>query len=87
MRAIAIPTGLVAAILVCSALLAGHAWAQSGSTSTAGQSNQLPQAPVGHRQPRAQDLPTDTAPSASDEAIRRADQGVDKALNSICKGC
>lgn len=41
------------------------------------------QAPVGHRQPRAQDSPTDR----SADAVKAQDRALDKALKSICRGC
>jgi hypothetical protein len=46
------------------------------------------QAPTGHRQPRAGDLP---APSQTqdraEEAEKKADERLQKVLQSICRGC
>jgi hypothetical protein len=59
------------------------AWAQPKSSSGTGTAAQ-PQAPVGHRQPQAKDLPTDPH---SEQAIKEMDRHLEKALKSICKGC
>lgn len=79
---------IIATILAISAVSSG-AWAQNGiDQSQTGPPNTMPmtaqQAPVGHRQPRAKDLPPDVAQSGP-KAISR-----DKALNKkliICRGC
>ena len=42
------------------------------------------QAPVGHRQPQAKDLPPDRT---SDNAVSPEDRALDKALKRICRGC
>jgi hypothetical protein len=95
MRVIAVSYALVAA-----AVLAGAAAAQnnpdpasrqsggaptSGQTdSTAGQAGGVREAPVGHRQPRAKDLPSgsnETPPIRSPE-----EQDVDRKLR-ICRDC
>ena len=84
MRAAIVTLALVAGIGMLQMPPADHALAQGAMSSPSGQPGQ---APVGHRQPRAQDVPTDTTPSSADDAIKRADEGTSKALNSICKGC
>ena len=40
-------------------------------------------APVGHRQPRAVDVPTSTSQRGLDEE----DADVDRKINSVCRGC
>lgn len=40
-------------------------------------------APVGHRQPRAADVPISTSQQSFDEE----DANVDRKINSICRGC
>jgi hypothetical protein len=60
------------------------AWAQKPATTSTPQQ----QAPVGHRQPRAQDAPPDTPPANSaDDASKALDRKLDKALKGICRGC
>jgi hypothetical protein len=42
-------------------------------------------APVGHRQPRAGDLPTSTPPS--EQILDQEDANVDRIIRSVCRGC
>jgi hypothetical protein len=46
----------------------------------------VPPAPVGHRQPRASDIPADTQRTAPDERQVQRDRELDKKL-WICRGC
>lgn len=65
--------------------------AQSGAipspnlTTPPPQGQTLPQAPVGHRQPRAGDLPNQQGTSQA--AIDRDDAALDRKIKGICKGC
>ncbi len=65
------------------------ALAQSGSTgssSTATKSSVLP-APVGHRQPRASDVPDEKGLSNPNDPVNKEDALLDKKIRSICRGC
>jgi hypothetical protein len=42
-------------------------------------------APVGHRQPRAADVPTPT--SSSQQILDQEDANVDRIVRSVCRGC
>ena len=65
----------------------GVAGAMSGENDAAEQTSRLSrQAPIGHRQPRAGDVPADTQLSPSEFEQRRLDQDLDKRL-IICHGC
>jgi hypothetical protein len=44
------------------------------------------QAPIGHRQPRAADLPNRLTPVASDLELRALDKSLDEKL-TICRSC
>jgi hypothetical protein len=46
----------------------------------------IPQAPVGHRQPRASDVPNEKNMNAND-AMNKEDAALNKKLKSICRGC
>jgi hypothetical protein len=46
----------------------------------------IPQAPIGHRQPRAADLPTVMTRDSSDEWLDRVNRDIDRKLD-ICRGC
>ena len=69
------------------------AFAQSGGTSsypngsTAGSGAAMPQAPVGHRQPRAGDVPNEKNLSDPNSAMNKEDAALDRKIKSICRGC
>ena len=42
-------------------------------------------APVGHRQPRAADVPTSTSPSQ--QTLDQEDANVDRKISNVCRGC
>ena len=44
-------------------------------------------APVGHRQPRAVDIPPSTSAANASLSFAREDAIVDRKINSICRGC
>ena len=66
--------------------------AQSGGgTSTAvkgsGSSGGALPAPVGHRQPRASDVPDDKNLNNPNDVLSRENAILDKKIKSICRGC
>jgi hypothetical protein len=72
------------------ALLGGTAMAQTGakgSTSGGASSGSLPQAPIGHRQPRASDVPSEKNLSDPNTPVNKEDALLDKKIKSICRGC
>jgi hypothetical protein len=46
-----------------------------------------PQAPVGHRQPTAQGVQGVQKGNSAEEAMKKADEGLKKKLQGICRGC
>jgi hypothetical protein len=79
---------MVAASLVV--LLGGAAFAQTGtkgSTSSGASSGSVPEAPVGHRQPRAGDVPNEKNLSDPNNPVNKEDALLDKKIKSICRGC
>lgn len=80
---------MLAASLVV--LLGGAAMAQTGtkgSTSTGTTSSgSVPQAPIGHRQPRASDVPSEKNLSDPNNPVNKEDAALDKKIKSICRGC
>jgi hypothetical protein len=59
--------------------------AQTGNSS-AKRAEPLP-APVGHRQPRVDQVPPENNNSAATEAEKRQDAELDRKIKSICRGC
>lgn len=74
-------------LLTLVVLLGGNAAvAQSGSGSSAGSTDAggMTQAPIGHRQPRASEVPNEKNLGV---ATSKEDKLLDKKLKSICRGC
>ena len=69
--------------------------AQSGSKGTSVGSTingAVPQAPVGHRQPRASDVPNETSDVPNEknstiDLLAKENANLDKKIKSICRGC
>ena len=69
--------------------------AQSGSKGTSVGSTihgTVPEAPVGHRQPRASDVPNETSDvpnekNPSSDLLVKENAMLDKKIKSICRGC
>ena len=61
--------------------------AQSGKGSNVGTTinGNIPQAPVGHRQPKAGDVPNEK--NLASDPISKEDALLDKKIKSICRGC
>jgi hypothetical protein len=80
---------MVAASLVV--LLGGTAVAQTGgskgSTSSGTTSGSVLPAPVGHRQPRAGDVPSEKNLSDPNNPVNKEDAALDRKIKSICRGC
>jgi hypothetical protein len=70
-----------------------EAKAQSGmqNSPSIGQTinGSIPQAPIGHRQPRASDLPDEHEKNLmnANDAMSKEDAALDKKIKSICRGC
>jgi len=69
---------IVAALLLLPA-------AGSLSEARAAKAGSPPPAPVGHRQPTAQDVPRQD--TSADDAMKKMDEDLDRKLKSICRGC
>ena len=72
------------------ALVAGPAAiAQTGNQSNgASSSKQGPwPAPVGHRQPRVDQVPTEKNLNDPNNPVNREDAALDRSIKSICRGC
>jgi hypothetical protein len=81
-------------IAVLALVLAANAaaLAQSGRNKGMGSATDtmggrpLPEAPVGHRQPRTSDVPDERNLSSSDQ-MTKEDAALDRKIKSICRGC
>jgi hypothetical protein len=70
--------------LVTSALILAAA---SGWSSAVAQGSPSREAPVGHRQPKAGELPQEQQLTDAEKRQKELDKALDKKLKSICRGC
>ena len=58
-----------------------------GSTVPKNSDKPLIQAPIGHRQPRAGDVPSEKNLSDPNNPVNKEDAALDRKIKSICRGC
>lgn len=67
------------------------AMAQTGGTGSSSRPNSprvvVPEAPVGHRQPRVDQVPSEKNLSDPNDPTNREDADLDRKIKSICRGC
>jgi hypothetical protein len=63
------------------------AMAQGGGSSSMSKNSGVPQAPIGHRQPRKGDVPDEKNLSNPNDPVNKEDALLDKKIKSICRGC
>jgi hypothetical protein len=79
---------LIAMALLVLLPAAPAALAQGGTSSMQKNSGSgVPQAPIGHRQPRAGDVPNEKNLSDPNNPVNKEDAILDKKIKSICRGC
>ena len=49
--------------------------------------SQAPQAPIGHRQPRASDVPPEKNLNDPNDPLSKENAILDRKIKSICRGC
>ena len=82
---------LIMSMALLALIGAPAALAQTGSkTGTAGAATQSQgprEAPIGHRQPRADEVPSEKNLSNPNTPANREDAALDRKIKSICRGC
>jgi hypothetical protein len=82
-----IATLLAVAALIETAVPAAIAQTtKPGASNSSGKQGPWP-APVGHRQPRADEVPSEKNLSNPNDAANREDAALDRQIKSICRGC
>lgn len=81
-----IPMAMMALLLATSGALAQSKSGTSAPSTPSATTNSggIPPAPVGHRQPRASDVPTLQEKNYTESA---EDKALDRKIKSICRGC
>ena len=59
----------------------------TGSSAPASQSQPARDAPIGHRQPRASDVPSEKNLSDPNDPISKENAALDRTIRNICRGC
>lgn len=79
-------------VAVAGAMLCGPALAQTstspsqpGSGATTSNPSSFREAPIGHRQPRRDEVPVET--SNPRDAVSAQDRELDRKIKGICRGC
>jgi len=83
MKKMIIPMALLLLIVAPAAVAQGNNPGGPGATK----SGSIPEAPIGHRQPRASDVPNEKNLSNPNDPINKEDALLDKKIKSICRGC
>ena len=79
-----------AALVVLSAGPAAMAQTGGGSPGSPGAANQSQptrEAPIGHRQPRADQVPSEKNLSNPNDPLNKENAALDRKIKSICRGC
>ena len=58
-----------------------------GAGSSGAASSTIPQAPIGHRQPRADQVPSEKTLTNPNDALDKENAILDRKIKSICRGC
>ena len=66
---------------------APDAFAQGSSSVSKNSGGGVIQAPVGHRQPRPSDLPSEKNLSDPNDPLSKENAALDRKIKSICRGC
>jgi hypothetical protein len=66
---------------------APDAFAQGSSSVPKNSGGSTIQAPVGHRQPRPADLPSEKNLSDPNDPLSKENRALDRKIKSICRGC
>jgi hypothetical protein len=86
-----ITTKLITTVGLLALIGAPAAIAQTGTgggSSTATKSQPMVrEAPIGHRQPRASDVPPEKNLSDPNDPLSKENAALDRKIKSICRGC
>jgi formate-dependent phosphoribosylglycinamide formyltransferase (GAR transformylase) len=77
----------VRAIIGTAVLWATAVLLLTSTVSRVNSAANIPQAPVGHRQPTAQDVQSVQDDNSADQTMKKIDEDLKKKLNGICRGC
>jgi hypothetical protein len=73
-------------VLIGGPVAMAQTGSKNGSSGAASQS-QTREAPIGHRQPRADQVPSEKNLSDPNNPVNKEDAALDRKIKSICRGC
>ena len=81
--------GAVAVLILIGApaAMAQKTNAQGSPPGAAIQPQNIPEAPIGHRQPRADQVPSEKSLGDPNDPLNKENAALDKKIKSICRGC
>ena len=87
-----VTTRLIGAVAVLILIGAPAAMAQkaNGKGPPPGATNlpsSIPEAPIGHRQPRADQVPSEKNLADPNDPLNKENAALDRKIKSICRGC
>jgi hypothetical protein len=84
-----ITTIALLSLVSTSAAIAQGAGSRNPAAAPSMSSDQqlLPEAPVGHRQPRADQVPSEKNLMNPNDPMNQDNAAVDRMINGICRGC
>jgi hypothetical protein len=71
-------------------LIGAPAFAQGGTSTVPKSSTEIrpiPEAPIGHRQPRRGEVPSESNINDPNNPMNKEDAALDRKIKSICRGC
>jgi hypothetical protein len=77
----------VAALVILSSAATAQTGSPGSPRSSANPSQPIPEAPIGHRQPRADQVPSEKNLNNPNDQANREDAALDRKIKSICRGC
>ena len=81
-------TKLIATMALTLLIGGTAAMAQTkGAGSSGAGSSTIPEAPIGHRQPRPDQMPSEKTPNNPDDFLEKENALLDRKVKSICRGC
>jgi hypothetical protein len=75
----------VATLLILTS--AAMAQTKTPGSPSSNPSRLVPEAPIGHRQPRADQVPSEKNLGNPNDQANREDAALDRKIKSICRGC
>jgi hypothetical protein len=79
---------LIAAMALTLLISGTAAMAQTkGAGSSGAGSSTIPEAPIGHRQPRPDQMPSEKTPKNPNDFLEKENAELERKIKSICRGC